>query len=282
MMLKKSRRDNRWEPWLIFTACAATLSACAPITESTSKNETAAAPAFRQKTIDRRSEHNAPATSAAGTRITIAVPQTTAGAPPLRKAVDGFVDGWVRSRLDGLQPDRPSPGATWEDLADGCIASWADFHREHPAASHGWYIDLDGRIAWRNNRLVTLRLRWESYTGGAHPNRGETWVSFDSATGARLGPGDLAGDTETLKNIAEKHFRQEKNIAPDTDLNAAGWWFEDGVFSLPPDVAAVEEGLMIYWPPYAIGPYTAGETYLAVPREDIEHNPAPRIPPAPE
>lgn len=218
----------------------------------------------------------------AGARIMIAVPQTTAGPPPLRKAVDGFVDGWVRSRLAGLQPDRPSPGATWEDLADGCIASWADFHREHPDTPHGRYIAIDGRVAYRNDCLVTLRLRWESYTGGAHPNRGETWASFDAETGAQLGAADLAGNRNKLEILAERHFRKKKGLDPDTDLNAAGWWFQDGVFSLPPDVAAVEEGLMIYWPPYAIGPYTAGETYLTVPREEIEKNPARRTHPAPE
>ncbi len=73
-----------------------------------------------------------------------------------------------------------------------------------------------------------------------------------------------------LNNIAEKIFREQNKIPAGTDLNAAGFWFEDNKFEVSDHFAILNKGLLFYYNAYEIAPYAFGPTELIVPYNEIK------------
>lgn len=76
-------------------------------------------------------------------------------------------------------------------------------------------------------------------------------------------------DMDALKQLAEKAFRQYHKLSVDANLDDAGFFFENGVFSLPANMALTENGLMLLYNPYEVAAYALGETRLFIPYAEI-------------
>ena len=115
-------------------------------------------------------------------------------------------------------------------------------------------------------------MQQDSYTGGAHGNQQIELVVFDAIDGRRLALEDLCakGAIEELGEAAESRFRESKGIAPDADLEAAGYWFEDGRFTLAEDFALTNTGILFHYDAYEIAPYATGPTDFELETRGIE------------
>lgn len=169
----------------------------------------------------------------------------------------------------GRDPSRDALAAMGREFVDG----WTRMREEFPDAATvaRWYSDRDIEVVHHNERVVSLRLERSEYTGGAHPNSVVMLASFALPVGKRVTLSDvLIEDYRTrLDGIAEHAFRGARDIAPDADLTAEGYWFEGGRFAVNTNFALEASGIRFHFDPYEVAPYATGPIEFVVRVEDL-------------
>lgn len=199
--------------------------------------------------------------------VSLVYPEFTA-APTreAKRALNRFVREIVLAPAVGEKP-----AATPEALAEEVLQEAAQFRREVPEAPGGWALDRTMKVVHHSPRVVSLEAAEYVFLGGAHPNSAVTYASFDPVTGRRLTLEDviLPGMEARLREIAEKRFREAREIPPERDLGEEGFEFEGGAFALNDNFAVLESGLVFYYNPYEIAAYVMGPTEVKLSREDL-------------
>jgi hypothetical protein len=136
-----------------------------------------------------------------------------------------------------------------------------------------WFLERTVIVAYNARGIVSLRFGEGSFTGGAHPNSWEDLASFSAPTGRRLTLKELLvpGFEPKLNVIAERHFRKERGLKPTADLEAEGFTFKGGKFSLNDNFMITAKGLAFHFNSYEIAPYVLGPTKLLLPYAEIRH-----------
>ncbi len=117
--------------------------------------------------------------------------------------------------------------------------------------------------------LVCLRCYWDEYTGGAHPNYWDKYLTFDVLTGARLRPGDVfrVGHSKEVAELGADALRRSWGLKPGAPLSE-GATFEAGL-TLNENWFVHPGGIGYSYNPYEIGPYSAGFIRFALPWSDV-------------
>jgi hypothetical protein len=157
-------------------------------------------------------------------------------------------------------------------IAERFIEEFSELLSETASASlPEWETRHDVSVMLNDYGVLTLEFFWQAYTGGAHPNSTTHFVNYDIAAGQQLTLQDiLIDDYEvSLTDRATDIFREARGLSDDISLTEAGFWFEDGLFSLTDNFAIGLEGLTFYYNPYDIAPYAMGPTEFTLPYELI-------------
>jgi hypothetical protein len=205
-------------------------------------------------------------------RVRVSYLETTGGGTrAVRNNLDLYVQHDLVSRLRGYLSEGTSNRINrLEELTAAFLAEHRAFVEEFPDANADWSIEIAADPIYNSAKVITLDISESAYTGGAHPNSRRQLVTFEVPTGQFLSVEDLASDIETLTVIVEGHFRLVRNLAPDEDLAAAGYWFNDNRFTLPDNIGVVSDGLIFHWNSYEIAPYSMGATSVLVSASDLE------------
>lgn len=193
------------------------------------------------------------------------------GNKSLNDTLDAQIQKWLTGSLTGSE-DALSP----EAFSKAFISDYEAFRKEYPENSAKWFIRRKVDFIANNNRYVTLQLSEENYLGGAHGMSLNLFANFSFETGERINLEDLVaeGQMEKLEQLAEGLFRQEKEIPEGQSLQDAGYFYmeesgNDSPFFLTNNFAITREGLLFYYNPYDIAPYSMGATILKVPFREI-------------
>jgi hypothetical protein len=166
-------------------------------------------------------------------------------------------------------------------MAERFIAQWKATHEEFPEAATvaRWYAEHRVTLLYQDAVAISLVSAEEAYSGGAHANSSTRYASFALTDGDRLSLDELfvPGYRPRLNEIAARGFRAARGIPADRSLEDAGFWFDDG-FAVNDNFAVVEAGLMFYYDPYEIGPYSLGPTRLTITLEELRELIAPGSP----
>ena len=81
---------------------------------------------------------------------------------------------------------------------------------------------------------------------------------------------DIISDKQQLTGLAEKKFREMKNMGETDSLKDAGFWFDGNKFALSENFGVTETGLLFFYNPYEIAPWAMGSTELEIPFEEIQ------------
>jgi hypothetical protein len=111
--------------------------------------------------------------------------------------------------------------------------------------------------------IFTLRLDFDDYMGGAHPNSYTYLKTYRLQDGKELDLNAILSEGELLKR-AEAAFREKHELSADADLNEAGFMFENNTFSLPENMALVKGGILLHYNPYEVASYAQGETEIVI------------------
>ncbi|HEV8354803.1 MAG TPA: DUF3298 and DUF4163 domain-containing protein [bacterium] len=136
-----------------------------------------------------------------------------------------------------------------------------------------WFLERTVAVTFNAQGIVSLRFGEGSFTGGAHPNSWEDLRSYSALSGRRLALRELLvpGFEPKLNAIAERHFRKERGLAPNDDLEAEGFTFKGGKFGLNDNFMITAKGLTFRFNSYDVAPYVLGPTEFVVPYAEIRH-----------
>ena len=168
------------------------------------------------------------------------------------------------SRHDALSP------SFYRSQLDSMQALF-DEELEFNEESSAWSLDMQIAIDDEKERFATLILSSYAYTGGAHGNWGTSFIHIDRKSGKELSLEDFFVDINQLNDIAEPFFRKEYDLSPEEDLEQAGYWFEDAVFSVNNNFAFEGKDLVFLYGLYEIAPYASGTLELRIPLKEVEH-----------
>lgn len=145
----------------------------------------------------------------------------------------------------------------------------ADFEKEKAEGDFGWGWQLDRTVKVDTvlPKFITLHLTEYMYAGGAHPNSYDSYSHVELANNKPIYLKDflINGDTAKLWEIADKQFRKNFKLKDKENLEEAGFFFTDGVFSLSNNVFFSKKGVVFHYNNYEIRSYAEGPYDLEIP-----------------
>ena len=152
---------------------------------------------------------------------------------------------------------------TLEQLAESLINDYKKQKREFPDFPGGYELERSVEV---------LKFNEYSYFGGAHPNSVMFYTNVDLQTGKTIKLKELFVDgyKDELNKIAEKYFRKERELKPDEDLEQAGFWFKENIFSVNENFAIAETGLDFFFNDYEVTSHAAGPTLIEIPYSELK------------
>jgi len=148
--------------------------------------------------------------------------------------------------------------------------NYNEFKRDFPDAPGCWKVELKGDTVMTTSKVVQYRLDHYAFTGGAHPNSFRSFHIFDRMTGKETDIKKFVKDSASLLKLVEQNFRKTENLAPDVDLEKAGYFLLDNQFFIPSNYAFTPKGVLFYYNPYEIAPYARGVIQFVVPYSELE------------
>lgn len=162
---------------------------------------------------------------------------------------------------------------TLDEMTDNLFGNFKRFVEKFRDSRQSWEIEGTASIIYNKNSIVSIQTDINSYLGGVHPNELVLYANFNSVNGKRINLFDLFKDENIseLNSISEKIFRKDKKLGPEANLEEAGFWFKDNKFILNENFGIKDDGLVFYFNPYEIAPYSMGSTEIFIPYDEIKN-----------
>ena len=161
---------------------------------------------------------------------------------------------------------------TIDQYIDNFLEGYGNFVEEnnvkYPIA---WEKSTDVIVEMNNPYLIMLSNITYEYSGGAHGNSFTLWNVYDAQNYKKLALNTFISENKMKEftKIAERFFRQEEGLTDTTSLES-DYFFENDTFALAANYGISKEGIMFYFNPYEIKPYSEGPTLLTIPFEGIQ------------
>ncbi len=151
-------------------------------------------------------------------------------------------------------------------------------------------LQIDWRVTWRGEEVISLVRDVSYYTGGAHPNASISTLIWDRSEGRELGLADLFASEEAAYRALLEPVRARLVAARSARLGVSGMSARDLRLDVEDTVsrdagslerlalsagedASQAGGLIVFFPPYEVAPYVEGSYVIAVPagmfRDDL-------------
>ncbi|MBX2826888.1 MAG: DUF3298 and DUF4163 domain-containing protein [Flavobacteriaceae bacterium] len=181
------------------------------------------------------------------------------------------IEQWVAQVLF-LGDDGTPASKTIESAAKDFILAYRDYQADLPTTlgADGYEAEVNIEVSHKSDELISLVMDYFLYTGGAHGYGAVTFLNLNGKTGKDIQVEDLFSNVESVTKIAEQEFRKQYEIAPDSNINEGGFWFENDAFHLSETVGFADNYLFLTYNPYEIAPYSEGIISLKVPLERID------------
>lgn len=144
-----------------------------------------------------------------------------------------------------------------------CKKNIENYNKQNPDDRQVWYCDVIGNIEMQSANHITLRFNYDSYTGGAHSNYGEYWATFRISDGKKITLNDVIADNDKFLKLAEQRFKQVNGLPASQKLTQEeGFMFENDKFYISENIGLTKNGLVIYYEPYQVAPFSFGASIL--------------------
>jgi hypothetical protein len=130
-----------------------------------------------------------------------------------------------------------------------------------------WFFNKNILVDHNFNGIVSLTNVVDQFLGGAHPTAYIELLSIDMKKGKIIKLDDILkpGYKKNLTAIAEKIFRKSWKLAPNADLDTAGFFLENNKFYLNDNFYIQPNGLKFKFNQYEIAPYALGSPEIIIP-----------------
>jgi hypothetical protein len=136
----------------------------------------------------------------------------------------------------------------------------------------GWEQMDSITVISNTSSVISLRRMHYSFTGGAHGNPSETFISFSVSTGKRLKFEDIfdAGKLSELKAISIAQLKQVRNVKEQSTLEESGLFVTKDELPLPSSFALTRKGLLMAYDYYEISCYADGAICYTIPYSKLK------------
>ncbi len=148
--------------------------------------------------------------------------------------------------------------------------NYQSFKKEFPDAPGCWDISQVGDSSMVTAKYLMYTIQNYAFTGGAHPNTFESNYIFDFKDGSEVNRFKFVQDSTALLKLVEEKFRKIEKLAPDADLEAAGYFLQNNTFFLPANFTFSRKGVAIYYNAYEIAPYVRGAISFTIPYDELK------------
>ncbi len=186
----------------------------------------------------------------------------------LSNAVQGYVNAFIEGQLkDNMNAEDTAKAKTITSASkafiESCKSKIEDAKKGNPEIDQVWYCDIIGNVEMQSGTYFTLRFQYTNYTGGAHGNYGEEYATFDIKTGKKLTWADVLINDKKFMTLAELRFKQVNGLATSKPLSEEdGFSFQNNQFSLSDNFGLTNDGLIMYYQPYQVAPFSFGATKI--------------------
>jgi hypothetical protein len=197
-------------------------------------------------------------------------PQVEGGPEDARPMINAALNDTILGSFAAFAPDENSPFNTMGEVASAIETMFNDFLTDFEDMHQKWFIRMTSETQLNHPMILSVSMQIESYTGGAHANHWKNIFNFDPVTGSAISWQDVISDPVAFLNLSEMAFRKTRDIPPSTNLEEAGFFFENGQFSLPENIGFTDAGILLIFNPYEAAAYALGATEFMVPWDELE------------
>jgi hypothetical protein len=142
--------------------------------------------------------------------------------------------------------------SNYEDVMQQFLSGYDDMLKSMPDYVTPWEYQKSIRIEKQVPGYVTFHVSVYEFAGGAHPNSADTYFHYDVKNHKEFTIDDLlvAGGDAKLATIAEGIFRREFKLSDNISLDSAGFFFDNGQFSLPSNYTFAQDGIRFHYNDY--------------------------------
>jgi hypothetical protein len=194
---------------------------------------------------------------------------------PVFAGIDSAVSEKISHRIDSVLSIGFSEGLVQPFEQNGRL--FIDQYQEFAgkgleASGPAWYYSANVNAEQVTDSLITLSIYTEDYSGGAHPNSSTSFLNIHAQTGASVQLDDVlkAGYINTLTQIGERVFREQRELADTASFKSNALDFPDDKFQLNKNYGFTKEGILFYYNSYEVGAYAAGPTEVLIPYTEIK------------
>ncbi|MCB9252012.1 MAG: DUF4163 domain-containing protein [Flavobacteriales bacterium] len=135
--------------------------------------------------------------------------------------------------------------------------------KESPEIDQVWFFNIMGNVEFQSDKYFTLRFKYDNFLGGTHGEYGQSYVTFNTKTGAILTLADIVSDVPKFLELAEKRFKQVNGLSTSIKLTEEeGFFFPNGQFRVYDNLGLCMDELIVYFEPYQVAPFSFGSTSL--------------------
>lgn len=167
------------------------------------------------------------------------------------------------AQLQGDEQVQETTGSL-EEIADAFLAEAASVEQ---ISSARWQLSGDAERLARRGDLLTVQIRVYRYTGGAHGIPSVEWFNWDLATGERvtLPQAIREGMEQQFWELAESAHQRWLDEQTGIDAEYREIW----PFQRSEDFRFDEDGMVLLYGVYALGPYALGPVQLTIPWQEL-------------
>ena len=202
-------------------------------------------------------------------KISLAYPEIGGQPEAVSKKINDTLNYYLSSNLMAYNSEQDQGFLSLDTIAYHFIRDYEELLDEEPEYTMEWFLELDAKVVWQNDRVMVIELASSSFTGGAHPNYYLSIINFDVETGARLENKSWIVDHQKLNELAEKKFRENTELGPEDNLNEAGFFWGNS-FSLPENMGFHEKGIYMHYNPYEVAAYALGTISFVIEYSELE------------
>lgn len=196
---------------------------------------------------------------------------------PYQDSVNQVIKDFVTGSISNFDEATANKAELSVEFMEDALQSFSDAYNEEMALAGedeyfgGVWTSLTSiEIIEENENYVEVSIATWSYEGGVHGNGWSEQIIIDKKTGRELKLADFFSNIDVFTARAEVIFRADQEVPEGESLEAAGFWFEDGVFQLNENFVISEETISFLYNQYEIAPYAAGVIILEIPMEKVK------------
>ena len=175
------------------------------------------------------------------------------------EAVKKYTEKYVGDYRNDLEPMYKKDEEDKQD--EQSIGAW-----------YSYYKGIESHVQLCNTLVLTYRIDYNEYTGGAHGIYMSTFLNFDLRTLAPIRLDDLfAGDyKEQLTDLLWNQLMADNKVATRQELEDMGY-VTTGDLTPTENFYLGKDGITFYYNVYDIAPYVMGPVKITLPYEMMQH-----------